>query len=58
VPRPGLPVPYTLGQIAIGDVIFFAHVRELDADARVPLAVRVVVPPEREASLDFWFQPV
>jgi uncharacterized protein len=57
VPRPGLEVPYTLGQIEIDDVIFFGHVRDLEPSARVPLAVRVVVPPEREGALDFWFQP-
>lgn len=57
VPRAGLDVPYTLGQVLIGDVILFAHVRGLDAKARVPLPVAVVVPPEREGPLDFWFRP-
>jgi uncharacterized OB-fold protein len=57
VPRPGFQVPYTLGQIAIDDVIFFAHVRGLPESARVPLPVTVVVPPEREGPLDFWFEP-
>ena len=58
VPRPGLPAPYTLGQVAIDDVILFAHVRRLGAGARVPLAVAVVVPPQREGPLDFWFEPL
>jgi hypothetical protein len=59
VPRPGLETPYTLGQIEILDSIFFAHVRNLDADARVPTTVSLVVPDEGDESggVAFWFEP-
>lgn len=59
VPRPGLETPYTLGQIEILDSIFFAHVRDLGADARVPMTVVLVVPAEADgpAPVSFWFEP-
>jgi uncharacterized OB-fold protein len=57
VERPGLPTPYVLGQIQIADAIFFAHVRELPVDAKVPLIVRVTVPATATDSVDFWFEP-
>ena len=57
VPRPGLEVPYTLGQVELQDgPVVFAHVRGLQEGARVPSPVRLVVvggtsvPP-------FWFEP-
>lgn len=57
VPRPGLRTPYTLGQIEIGDALFFGHVRELPDDARVPMPVRVVVPAQADGPVSFWFEP-
>ena len=57
VPRPGLEVPYTLGQVVVeGGPAVFGHVRGLPADARTPFRVTLriaaddVVPP-------FWFEP-
>jgi hypothetical protein len=58
VARPGLPSPYTLGQIEIGDAVFFAHVRGLADDAKVPTPVRVVVPSAASDTIAFWFEPV
>jgi|GEM_PF-2309975 len=59
VPRPGLEAPYTLGQIEILDSIFFAHVRGLGAEARVPMTVALVVPGEEDEDepVSFWFEP-
>lgn len=58
VPRPGLEVPYTLGQVVVKDgPAVFGHVRGLPGDARTPLNVTLhvadddVVPP-------FWFEPI
>ena len=57
VPRPGLPAPYTLGQIEIGDAMFFGHVRKLGPDAHVPSPVRVCVPAQDDGVPSFWFEP-
>lgn len=58
VPRPGLEPPYILGQVDLGHgARLFAHVRGLADGARVPMAVRLVVPAAGAESLDFWFAP-
>jgi len=58
VTRSGLPVPYVLGQVSLGDgAAVFGHVRGLPADAHVPLEVRLVVPDDGD-TLAFWFEPV
>jgi uncharacterized OB-fold protein len=46
-----------IGQIEIGDAMFFGHVRELPAGATVPMPVRVVVAPNGTGTLSFWFEP-
>jgi hypothetical protein len=58
VARPGLPSPYTLGQIEIADAVFFAHVRGLADDAKVPTPVQVVISPTPSDAIAFWFAPV
>jgi uncharacterized protein len=57
VARPGLEVPYTLGQVRLVDgPVVFAHIRGLREEITLPLPVRVSVvggssvPP-------FWFEP-
>lgn len=58
VPRPGLEPPYVLGQVELPEgVRIFAHARELGPDARVPLAVHLVIAPEADAIPPFWFEP-
>jgi uncharacterized protein len=60
VPRPGLTVPYLLGQIRVdgeGPVVF-GHVRDLPDNASVPLPVRVYLSPEEGAIPWYWFAPV
>ena len=58
VGRPGLPAPYTLGQVKIDDgPLVFGHVRQLASDARVPVPVRVVVSEDPRAVPPFWFTP-
>lgn len=57
VPRPGLEAPYALGQIEIADAIFFGHLRGSLEGVVVPSPVRLVVPPEQQEPLSFWFEP-
>lgn len=58
VQRPGLEVPYILGQVLLDDgVRLYAHVRGLADDARVPLRVRVCFAPDEAALPIFWFEP-
>ena len=58
VPRPGLTVPYVLGQVSFGHgATVFAHVRELSEEARVPLAVSLVLSPNPDQVPSFWFEP-
>jgi uncharacterized OB-fold protein len=56
IPRPGLPAPYSLGQVQFADCVFFAHVRGLGGSPRVPMTVRVVLA-EPDSSIDFWLEP-
>ena len=58
VGRPGLEAPYMLGQVQVDDggPLVFGQVRELDADAGVPCAVRTVVG-EPDDSPSYWFEP-
>jgi uncharacterized protein len=59
VPRPGLEPPYVLGQVDLPEgVLVFAHLRNLAADARVPIRVRIVMAPEADAVPPFWFEPM
>lgn len=59
VDRPGIKAPYRLGQVKLGDgPMVFAHVRCLGDDARVPLAVRLVVAPDENALPRFWVEPL
>lgn len=58
VPRPGLDVPYVLGQVDLADgVRVFAHGRGLTDAHRVPLAVRLVLAEQPDAVPPFVFQP-
>lgn len=58
IPRPGIAPPYTLGLVRLDDgVSVFAHLRALPAEARVPLAVRLILAPDEGAIPPFWFEP-
>jgi len=58
VSRPGLPNPYLLGQVDLGNSVkVFGHLRSMPADARVPLHVHLVVESDEQAFPPFWFEP-
>jgi hypothetical protein len=58
VPRPGLPVPYVLGQVDLVDgVRIFAHGQGLTDRHTVPLPVRLVVRADPDAVPPFVFEP-
>lgn len=59
VPRPGLEIPYTLGQVHLEDngPVIFGHVRGLTVDAKVPCRVRLVLAEHPENVPWYWFQP-
>lgn len=59
VPRPGLPSPYSLGQVWLaGGLGVFAHVRAVPDEAKVPLPVHLVLPRHEDPSqIAFWFEP-
>lgn len=57
-PRPGLSVPYRLGQVWLDDgPAIFCHVRELAPGRPVPLPVRLVLSADEVAVPPFWFEP-
>lgn len=57
-PRPGLGVPYRLGQVQLEDgPLVFCHVRGLAAGRPVPLPVRIVLADDDAAVPPFWFEP-
>ena len=59
VQRPGLPSPYVLGQVDLGDgATIFAHVRELPETTVVPIPVRVRLDADESAVPRFWFEPL
>ena len=59
VPRPGLEVPYTLGQVHIDDgPVVFAHVRGLPEGATVPCPVRLVLSGDPSVTPWYWYEPV
>ncbi|WP_208878664.1 Zn-ribbon domain-containing OB-fold protein [Streptomyces armeniacus] len=59
VPRPGLEVPYTLGQVRVDDggPLLFGRVRGLAADAELPCPVRIVVSEDGGDGPAYWFEP-
>jgi uncharacterized OB-fold protein len=58
VPRPGLSVPYILGQVDLADgVRVFAHGQGLGDHHHVPLPVRLVIHRDPEAVPPFVFEP-
>lgn len=56
VSRPGLPAPYTLGQVTVDGSVFFGHVRGIREDAVMPVDVVVRVGADT-ADVLFWFEP-
>lgn len=59
VPRPGLEPPYILAQVELPEgVRIFAHVRDLQPEHRVPLAVRLVLADAEDDIPPFWFEPM
>ena len=56
VERPGMPVPYTLGQVAIDEAgpLVFGQVKAQDGQLAAGLAVRVVIG-SRDAVPRYWF---
>ncbi len=57
-PRPGLDVPYRLGQVRLDDgPLVFTHVRELREGEQVPLPVRIELAERADAVPPFWFVP-
>ncbi|GAA4552357.1 Zn-ribbon domain-containing OB-fold protein [Amycolatopsis samaneae] len=58
VPRPGLPAPYTLGQVALDDdgPVVFGRVTTDGAEPATGMAVRVRVGAEG-ATPRYWFEP-
>lgn len=57
VGRPGIPPPYTLGQVKLDDgPLVFGHVRGLPDDAHVPIPVRTAVAAAESAVPRFWFE--
>jgi hypothetical protein len=56
VARPGLPSPYTIGQVDLGDgAIVFTHIRNLTPNLNAPLDVTLEIAPTDEAVPLFWF---
>ncbi len=56
VKRPGLEPGYILGQVELGGVRIFAHVRGLGPAIRVPCPVQLVLG-EEDSVPRFWFEP-
>jgi uncharacterized OB-fold protein len=57
-PRPGLEVPYRLGQVQVTDgPAVFCHIRELVPGRPVPLPVHVVLADDEASVPPFWFEP-
>ncbi len=59
VGRPGMPAPYTLGQVTIDDAgpLVFGQVRAQDGRLAAGLPVRVVIGSAGETPR-YWFMPV
>lgn len=61
VPRPGVEVPYTLGQVVVDEAgpLLFGRVRGLDPyRTELPCPVRVVVREGEDGPATYWFEPV
>lgn len=61
VPRPGMEVPYTLGQVAVDDSgpLLFGRVRGPVPDGtELPCPVRIVVRAAEDGPATYWFEPV
>ena len=57
VQRPGIPAPYTLGQVKIDDgPLVFGHVIGLKDSTTVPAPVRIVLDPDPAAVPPFRFK--
>jgi uncharacterized OB-fold protein len=55
VPKPRLESPYTIGEIELAEGLrIYAHVRGVEA-VSLPSTVRLVVAPEPDAPVAFWF---
>ena len=58
VGRPGVPAPFTLGQVKLDDgQLILAHIRELPDDARVPFGVTLVLSENPDSVPPFWYVP-
>jgi hypothetical protein len=58
VARPGVPPPFTLGQVTLDDgPLILAHIRDLPDDARVPFDATLVLSEDPGAVPPFWFVP-
>jgi len=59
VERPGMPVPYTLGQIAIDDdgPLVFGQVKSPDSRLAAGMAVRVAIGSPSQVPR-YWFEPI
>lgn len=58
VPREGLEVPYTLGQVKLDDgPMVFGHVRGLAAGVAVPVRVGLRLASDNAMFPPFWFEP-
>lgn len=59
VPRPGLTVPYTLGQVYVDDdgPLVFGHIRGLAEGVKVPYRVRLRLAEDRDDIPWYWFEP-
>ncbi|NLU73410.1 hypothetical protein HCC61_12105 [Streptomyces sp. HNM0575] len=59
VPRPGLEVPYMLGQAALDDggPLLFGRVRGLSEPVSLPCPVDLVVGETDEGRPTYWFEP-
>jgi hypothetical protein len=58
VGRPGVPPPFTLGQVKLDDgPLLLAHIRELPGDIRVPFNATLVLSEAPDSVPPFWFVP-
>jgi uncharacterized OB-fold protein len=60
VPRPGVEVPYTLGQVAVDESgpLLFGRLRgPVPDETELPWPVRIVVRAVEDGTATYWFEP-